>query len=114
MTSNRLPDHRSARALVLAALVLAWTAGASALPISSTDLWNGAAITGGTGVHPASDARDMFGGNFSGSEPTNTVFPDGQAQGTVHAIEWQTAGVVTLRSIVLNAQHDGPEGVRDA
>jgi hypothetical protein len=95
-------------------LALAWSGGAAALPISATDLWNGTTVTTSSAVHGDSNINDMFGAALSPSEATNTVFVDGQAQGTVHFVEWQTAGDVTLRSFVLNAQHDGPAGDRDA
>jgi hypothetical protein len=118
---SRWPAHTSPRKLqtsVLAMLALAASTGASALPISATDLWDvistGTTVTNSSAVHPNSNINDMFGASLSPVEATNTVFADGLPQGTIHSVEWQTVGDVTLRSFVLNAAHDGPAGVRDA
>lgn len=85
---------------------------ASALTISSTDLWNGATVTASSAIHPSSSASDMFGTATAASEPGNTVFADGLPINTAHSIEWQTGAAITLRSFVLFAVHDGPP--RDA
>jgi hypothetical protein len=95
-----------------AALGLVFVGRASALPVSTTDLWQSATVLTHTGVVSQSDIRDMFGGAFAAVEAGNTVFRDFQPAGTLHSVEWQTAAAVTLRSFVLNAAHDGPP--RDA
>ncbi|MGH8454312.1 MAG: LamG-like jellyroll fold domain-containing protein, partial [Nevskiales bacterium] len=57
-----------------------------------------------------SDVRDMFGGNFSGTENTNFLFQDGQPDGFVHSAEWVTTNPVTLDRFKLLAHHS-PESV---
>ena len=90
-----------------ALIAIAWSGGAGALPISSTDLWNGATVNTHSGVRQNSDINDMFGASLSTVEVTSTLFRDGASAGTVHSVEWQTSSSVTLRSFVLNAAHDG-------
>jgi hypothetical protein len=82
---------------------------AHALLISNSDAWqhtNIASIAAPT-LHPASSARDMFGGSFAPSEPGNTVFNDNSAQGTLHIVQWTLVAPITLGSINLVAAHDG-------
>lgn len=95
--------------LVMLATVVAGSilSPARALPISATDLWQGATVTSSTGAHFNSDLRNMFGGMFGFVEIGNAVFRDGAPAGTVHALEWQTGAAVTLRSFIINAAHDG-------
>lgn len=101
-------SRNSALALLAGSLAVSMAARtADALPFSATDLWQGATVTASTGAHSDSDLRDMFGGAFASSEPGNAVFRDGAPAGTVHAVEWQTGGAVTIRSFILNAAHDG-------
>ncbi len=81
-------------------------------PRSSNDLWDisqGAMVTGTSGVNWNSDARDMFGGNFSPVETGDTIFADGKPDGFVHYIEWQTPVPVTVDSFALFAAGDGPQ-----
>jgi hypothetical protein len=78
-----------------------------ALPISPTDLWQGATVTASTGAHSSSDLRNMFGGAFGFAEVGNAVFRDDRTAGFVHALECQTGVAVTVRSFVINAAHDG-------
>lgn len=80
---------------------------ASALTVSSTDLWQGATVTTHSGVHSDSKINDMFGAVTAPSEPGNTVFKDGFPTATLHSVEWTVAAAVTLRSFVLFALHDG-------
>jgi hypothetical protein len=110
-TFNR-PINMGLSGIVVAALGLVFVGRASALPVSTTDLWQSATVLTHTGVVPQSDIRDMFGGAFAAVEAGNTVFRDFEPTGTLHSVEWQTAATVTLRSFILNAAHDGPP--RDA
>lgn len=110
-----------ASAVVLAGL--GTPASSTSLSISSTDLWDvsqGTAVIADSGAQNygglpyISDTRNMFGDSLpSGTiEPNNTLFRDNAPAGTVHYVEWQTSGTVTLRSFALFAAHDG--GSRDA
>jgi sugar lactone lactonase YvrE len=77
---------------------------------STADLWDisqGSVVTGTSGINGGSDARDMFGGEFSTVETGNTVFADRQPAGFVHYIQWQTAAPVTVNSFNLFAAGDG-------
>lgn len=88
---------------------------ANLLAVTTDDLWDisqGNVVTAHTGVRFGSDITNMFGGTAGSVEPGNTLFRDGVPTGTVHAVEWQTAAVITLRSFVLFAAHDEPP--RDA
>jgi len=101
--------------VTIAAVLL--TAGlAAGGPISETDpdlydLWQNATVldysplyNGGEGI---SDARDMFGGEYSYlAEPGRTLFADGQPQGTIHWIRWLTSGPITFNHISLLAGGD--------
>ena len=48
----------------------------------------------------------MFGGDYGTVEPSDTLFADGQPQGTVDWVQWQTPAPITLESITLFAGHD--------
>lgn len=108
----------------IAGLFLALSGSASALPISSTDLWDviqGSGVdatTGALNYRPSfrSDVRNMFGGSFGTIEVGNTLFKDYNAPGFaggnvlpgfVHSVEWHTAAAVTLRSFSLHAFNEG-------
>lgn len=110
--------------VTVAATVIAVTTPASAVPISSSDLWDishGIAIDATTGVlnyRPSyrSDIRDMFGGSFGTVDTGNTLFKDYNMPGTsggnvptgyVHSVEWHTASTITLRSFSLHAYNEG-------
>ena len=94
------------------ALVTVNPAPPAILP-STNDLWDisqGSVVTGTSGAHvPYSDIRDMFGGEFSPTEPGTTVFDDGRPAGFVHYVEWQTPGLVTVSNFNLFAVGDGAE-----
>lgn len=86
------------------------SAQATTIPVSNTDLWDvnsGSSVTSHSGVLASSSIDRMFGGSGVAGETTYTLFRDYVSAGTVHSVEWQTAGQVTLRSIVLDAAHDG-------
>lgn len=101
----------------IASLLIAGTnlIQAAILP-SSTDLWDisqGTTVVGTSGILStfySSDARDMFGGNFSTwpGDGGNTVFRDDKPTGFVHYIQWQTAAPVTVQSFTLFSFGDGP------
>ena len=105
-------------------LVLLVPASATALPISSADLWDlsqGSLVDNTTGALNysssfRSDVRDMFGGAFGTIEAGNTLFKDynspgladgNVAPGFVHSVEWHTPGAITLRSFSLHAFNEG-------
>ncbi len=78
---------------------------------STNDLWDisqGSVMTSNSGLDSGSDPRDMFGGQFSSTEPDRTIFADGRPPGFVHSIEWQTSAPVTVDSFALFAAGDGP------
>ncbi len=70
------------------------------------DLWEGAVVTSNTPLL-SSNANGMFGAQNVSPEATSTIFQDGQPDGTVHAVEWETGSPVTLTSMALFALHDG-------
>jgi len=72
----------------------------------SDDLWEGALVTSNTPLL-SSNANGMFGAQNVSPEATSTIFQDGQPDGTVHAVEWETGSPVTLASMALFALHDG-------
>jgi hypothetical protein len=81
---------------------------------STTDLWDvsqGSTVTSHTGVIFGSDIRNMFGfvSGFPTDPTVNTLFRDFQPAGTLHAVEWQTAAAISLRSFTLFAAHDGAD-----
>lgn len=85
----------------------------------TTDLWDvnqGNTITAnsvvvGPPIYSSpflSNIRNMFGNVQAGViEPTNTLFQDFEAPGSVDFVEWQTPSAMTLRSFHLIAAHDG-------
>lgn len=85
-------------------------------PESLTDHWDvsqGNVVTGGSPLEPFSLHTNAFGGNsnhlLSGhQERFNVIFDDVAVGQQLHWIEWQTPAPMTLRSFVLNAEHDGP------
>ncbi len=103
---------------IITTLIIAGTnfVQASILP-SSTDLWDisqGNSIVGTSGILStfySSDARDMFGGNFTTwpGDGGHTIFRDGMPTGFTHYINWHTATPVTVRSFNLFAFGDGPD-----
>src|SRR5205814_2372489 len=77
----------------------------------ASDLWDvseGATVTGNSPLGNGFDARDIFGGHFSTTEPDQIVFADGQPAGFVHYVEWQTAAPVTVGAFALFASGDPP------
>lgn len=92
----------------LALCMAAPFSGASALPVSSTDLWQNANITDFSSQHRAGPMVGFFDGleGGYGYETGNALFADGMPSGTVHSIEWQTSDAITLNSFNLIAYHD--------
>jgi hypothetical protein len=89
------------------------------------DVNQGATVTGSSPTHEnGSDARNIFGGNYSGVDsPTVTVFADfvaghyGNASyvlpaGTIHWVEWNTAAPTWLGSFNVYASADGGTNAR--
>jgi hypothetical protein len=83
---------------------------ASALPVSDSDLWQGATI----GSHSAelhsgngSSINGFFDGNEGqyGNEYGNAIFVGG-GDNSIQTIEWSTAGDVTIKSINFVTYHD--------
>ena len=103
---------------IIASLIITGTnlVQASILP-SSTDLWDisqGNTVVGNSGILStfySSDARDMFGGNFTTwpGDAGRTIFRDDMPTGFTHYIQWQTATPVTVQSFNLFAFGDGPD-----
>jgi Concanavalin A-like lectin/glucanases superfamily len=71
----------------------------------ANDAWQGAQVTNHSGLR-STDASGMFGGENASPEPTSTLFADGQPDGTVHSIEWQTAQPISLGGFDVFAFHD--------
>lgn len=77
---------------------------------STDDLWDvsrGTVITGNSPLNPTCpggfDARDIFGGHFSGCtwEAYVAIFQDHKPEGFVHFVEWATPNPVKIRSFNL-------------
>jgi hypothetical protein len=84
--------------------------GVSALPVSSTDLWQDAPLVfsspgelGGNGSS-TTGVFDGLQGSY-GTESGNSIFRGG-ADGSSHSIEWSTPDAVTVRSINFVTYHD--------
>jgi len=95
----------------IAALSAAGTAGKckpACAAERTDDAWQNALVTAHTPLR-SSVPGGMFGGTIGSPEPTTTLFEEGQADGTVHAIEWQTAAPITLGSFGIYAFHS-PNG----
>src|SRR5436190_14429349 len=86
---------------------------AYAQPSTSTDLWDvsqGAVVTASSPVIPGYSIGAMFGEggqNFFDGQ-TWTYFADFQPPGTIHTVEWEMPGNVTVGKIRLFAFGDGP------
>ena len=77
------------------------------------DLWdlsNGTVVTSSSPTYPQASIENTFGATLGTLEseetPETTIFADGQPAGTVHFIEWETPGEVTLGQFNLYANHD--------
>lgn len=68
------------------------------------DAWQAALVTDHTPLR-SSGPGGMFGATNVSPEPTTTLFAEGLPDGTVHAIEWQTATPVTLGGFGVYAFH---------
>jgi len=96
------------------ALLVAATLYTNAQDSTSDDLWDisqGTLITATSGLLGyAGSPAGFFGQNGQNffDESTYTYFLDFQPPGTIHFIEWQTAGDVTVNEIRLFAVGDGP------
>lgn len=77
---------------------------ANAVPVSSTDAFEGAMILSTTNVHPVSAARSFDG---SKAEPNNVTFFEDTYAGDVGSITFSTGSAVTLDGIRLFAASDG-------
>lgn len=108
MIHSRLWKSVALTALLTGAVMLN-VAEAALVPVS-TDLWD---VSQGSLVTSFSGTLGGFpiGNTFNG-DGFYTLFSDGLPTGTVHWVEWQTPGPVTLRSFNLLAAHDQPP--RDA
>jgi hypothetical protein len=96
--------------LLVASSLLSIASAAPAAP-SANDLWDvsgGITITATSGIRGGFAAEDMFGATASFMEPSDTIFADGDGDGFVHFIEWQTPSPVTVGSVALFAVGDGP------
>jgi len=69
------------------------------------DLWQNALVTDHTGL-VSNSANGMFGATNVSPEPTSTLFADGQPDGTLHSVTWQTVAPVTLGSLGIAAFQD--------
>ena len=68
------------------------------------DAWQAALVTAHTPLR-STGPGGMFGATNISPEPTTTLFDEALPDGTVHAIEWQTATPVTLGSFGVYAFH---------
>src|SRR5207253_9484808 len=81
-------------------------------PSTSTDVWDlaqGAVVTATSGLHPAAGtATGMFGqnGQTLWDPDALTYFADGQPDGSVHFVEWQTPTNVSVSEVRLYAYGD--------
>jgi hypothetical protein len=109
--SYRLSEPRRflATMLLSGTMSLAACVTASALTISSTDLWNvpNVSVTSNSSMAGGSSASNMFGAGVAVGEGLNAVFADNRPINTVHFVEWQTLSAITLKSFALFATHDG-------
>lgn len=90
---------------------------AHSLPVSNTDLWEGATIINSSGVIAGSDERNMFGGTFNflstDENPDTVLFRDDKTSSFTHWVEWKTSSDITLGGINLVAEHDrAPRDIR--
>ncbi len=72
------------------------------------DLWDisqGATIGSHSALHSSSIIGDMFGGT-SGTAAPYMVFGDGNSDGFIHFVEWETPDLITLQGFNLLAEHD--------
>jgi hypothetical protein len=72
------------------------------------DLWDvsqGATIGSHSTLHSSSIIGDMFGGT-SGTAAPHMVFGDGNSDGFIHFVEWETPDLITLQGFNLLAEHD--------
>lgn len=92
----------------IAALFAAGSAGkcSDVCAAASDDAWQLAAITDHGALRPGSAAQDAFGATAGLPEPGNVLFADGQPDGSVSHLEWQTESPINLRGFSLSALHD--------
>lgn len=101
------------RALSGAEILALFNAGSSGQCVASCprersdDAWQNATVTTHTGLRSSSPGG-MFGATNVSPELNTTIFADNQADGTVHAIEWETASSFYLGGFGLAAMHDSP------
>ncbi|MBL9139937.1 MAG: chitobiase/beta-hexosaminidase C-terminal domain-containing protein [Verrucomicrobiales bacterium] len=113
MEPTKVSRWRAGEVVVLGLVLWTWIAGASAMGAvlpASGDLWDvrqGVRVLESSRVRAGFDVRDLLGGNGSTAERGATVFGDPTQAGTVHFVEWETPGVVTVRSVALFAVGDG-------
>jgi hypothetical protein len=69
------------------------------------DAWQGALVTSHSGLL-STDASGMFGGENASPELDSTIFRDGEPDGTVHSIEWETEAPIALAGLGAFAFHD--------
>ena len=82
-----------------------------ALPVSNSDLWQNATITGYSSQHYVGSMSSLFDGAQGGYgfESGNALFADGYIAGTQHWVEWSASTAITLKSLNLIAYHDFDE-----
>ncbi|HVH34807.1 MAG TPA: hypothetical protein VM847_11950 [Tahibacter sp.] len=68
-------------------------------------------MTAITGLR-SSSPDGLFGATDVSPEPNTLVFADNQPDGTVHAVEWQTAAPFYLAGFGLAAMHDAPDNAQ--
>ncbi|WP_386067283.1 LamG domain-containing protein [Tahibacter sp. UC22_41] len=71
----------------------------------SDDAWQGATVTAHTGLR-SSSPDGLFGATNVSPEVNTLLFADNQPDGTVHAVEWQTAAPFYLGGFGLAAIHE--------
>ena len=72
---------------------------------ASSDAWQGASVTSTSGLR-SSGPDGLFGATNISPEANSLLFADGQPDGTVHHVEWQTVAPVELRGFSVFAFHD--------
>lgn len=95
----------------IAALAAAGSAGkchAECLAERTDDVWQGALVTDHTALL-SNNADGMFGGTTSSPELSSTLFADGQPDGTIHSVTWQTAAPATLGTLGIAAFQDNKD-----
>jgi hypothetical protein len=102
------------RKINLIILVVTAIASSSLAAPATDDLWDvsvGTTVIANGPMLYGSSVRNMFGATEGQIEAAygNALFEDGDPEGTIHWVQWQTTVPVVLGSFKLYAIQDGPE-----